>query len=233
MKKKITKTNNFYYMTAALILLLLCASLAQVLPNQAGLIEYALQALVILTFAVCLFSLRFGKNWSRFLFTMAGLWLLASLIRNFFHIKEMDLVILTFMFCFFFGTFKAMAKQILFTGNVDFNKVVGSVSLFLLLGLMWTVVYLALLEVMPESFTNVTALPWGENFSKLAYFSFVTLTTLGYGDISPITPFAQVVVYLEAIIGVFYMAIVVSSLVSSSQSNQEQAHSEYSNHDNN
>ncbi|MCV5959457.1 potassium channel family protein, partial [Escherichia coli] len=53
-----------------------------------------------------------------------------------------------------------------------------------------------------------------------AYFSFVTLTTLGYGDISPLTPLAQVVVYLEAITGVFYMAIVVSSLVSSNIDHQ-------------
>lgn len=56
-----------------------------------------------------------------------------------------------------------------------------------------------------------------ENFSDAAYFSFVTLTTLGYGDILPITPIAKVFAYLEAIIGVFYMAIVVSSLVSSSR----------------
>lgn len=45
----------------------------------------------------------------------------------------------------------------------------------------------------------------------------MTLTTLGYGDILPITPIAKVFAYLEAIVGVFYMAIVVSSLVSSSR----------------
>nr|WP_269764034.1 potassium channel family protein [Shewanella benthica] len=54
----------------------------------------------------------------------------------------------------------------------------------------------------------------------MAYFSFVTLTTLGYGDISPISPFSQVLVYMEAIAGVFYMAIVVASLVSSNQGKQ-------------
>jgi voltage-gated potassium channel Kch len=59
------------------------------------------------------------------------------------------------------------------------------------------------------------ATSWGQNFSNAAYFSFVTLTTLGYGDISPLTQLAQVIVYLEAIVGVFYMAIIVSSLVSS------------------
>ncbi|NVO99518.1 two pore domain potassium channel family protein, partial [Photobacterium damselae subsp. damselae] len=98
------------------------------------------------------------------------------------------------------------------------------VALFLLLGLMWAILYLILLEFDPNSFTGMESMPWGDNFSNAAYFSFVTLTTLGYGDISPITPIAQVIVYLEAIVGVFYMAIVVSSLVSSNQSHVERNH---------
>lgn len=57
------------------------------------------------------------------------------------------------------------------------------------------------------------AAPWVDNFSTVTYFSFVSLTTLGYGDISPAEPFSRVVVYLEAVIGVFYMAIVVASLI--------------------
>jgi len=54
---------------------------------------------------------------------------------------------------------------------------------------------------------------WYDNFADVAYFSFVTLTTLGYGDISPIVPIARFLVYMEAIVGVFYMAILVASLI--------------------
>jgi voltage-gated potassium channel Kch len=80
---------------------------------------------------------------------------------------------------------------------------------------------LVVIEYSPNAFTGMEAISWGENFSNAAYFSFVTLTTLGYGDISPVTPLAQVVVYLEAIVGVFYMAIVVSSLVSANLQHRE------------
>ena len=45
------------------------------------------------------------------------------------------------------------------------------------------------------------------------YFSMVTFTTLGYGDISPVLPLARFLVYMEAIVGVFYMAILVASLI--------------------
>lgn len=122
---------------------------------------------------------------------------------------------LVLMFLFFFSTFKSLVKQILFSGKIDNNKLVGSMALFLLLGLMWAIIYLILLEVDPKSFTGLEAIAWEANFSNSAYFSFVTLTTLGYGDISPVTPIAKTLVLLEAIVGIFYMAVVVSSLVTS------------------
>ena len=98
--------------------------------------------------------------------------------------------------------------------SVTTNMIVGSVVLYLLLGLIWTIIYLILLISYPDSFNNVPTLEWRENFSQMSYFSFVTLTTLGYGDISPKNSIAQFFVYIEAIVGVFYMAIIVSSLVS-------------------
>ncbi len=61
----------------------------------------------------------------------------------------------------------------------------------LLLGLMWAIAYLMLLHVFPDSFHGLKPGPWHENFSDAAYFSFVTLTTLGYGDILPVTPLAR------------------------------------------
>ncbi|MFV0576963.1 MAG: potassium channel family protein [Vibrio sp.] len=220
-RKKMSQTNNFYYMTYALVGFLVFSSLTISLPKDCGLLEYAVEALTLITFGVCLSSLRFGPRWKHFLLAITAAFVCVIAIGNIFAIKQMDVAILILMFLFFFGMFRAVSKQILFAGNIDMNKVVGSISLFLLLGLMWTVAYLIILEFIPEAFTGVEALPWGENFSHMAYFSFVTLTTLGYGDVSPITPFSEVIVYLEAIAGVFYMAIVVSSLVSSSISNQE------------
>ncbi|TOB95450.1 transporter [Vibrio parahaemolyticus] len=216
--KNINEENNFFYLTLALVILLLGSAMAQVVGE--GTIEHILQAFTVLTFIVCFASLRFDKTWARFLYTLFGVWVLVIVIKTVFNIREMNVVMLALTFAFFFGTFKSIARQILFTGHVNSNKVIGSVALFLLLGLMWAIAYLILLEFSPEAFTGMEAISWGQNFSNAAYFSFVTLTTLGYGDISPLTPLAQVVVYLEAITGVFYMAIVVSSLVSSNIDHQ-------------
>jgi voltage-gated potassium channel len=62
---------------------------------------------------------------------------------------------------------------------------------------------------------------WADNFPISTYFSYVTLTTLGYGDISPAAPVSRVLVYLEAISGTFYMAVVVASLVSAGKSDNK------------
>jgi hypothetical protein len=92
---------------------------------------------------------------------------------------------------------------------------VGSIALFLVMGLGWAAIYLLLINFNPTAINGIEhSDKWGSNFSVVTYFSFVTLTTLGYGDYSPNSPLAEVAVYLQAITGVFYMAVVVSSLVS-------------------
>ncbi|MGF1681904.1 potassium channel family protein [Photobacterium minamisatsumaniensis] len=219
MGRKITSQNNFYYLTLSLIILLVSSSLELVLKS--GWLEIVFQAITATTFLVCLLSLRFDTGWYRFLMMLLVLWVAVSILKSFFELYNTDLFMLILMFSFFFGTFKSIMRQILLTGSIDNNKVVGSLALFLLLGLMWAIIYLFVLEFSPNAFTGIEYKAWGENFANAAYFSFVTLTTLGYGDMSPVSPVAQVIVYLEAIAGVFYMAIVVASLVGASQSNQD------------
>jgi hypothetical protein len=60
-------------------------------------------------------------------------------------------------------------------------------------------------------------LPWGQNFTQAAYFSFVTATTPGYGDISPADQFVEALVLIEAIAGVLYMAVFVTGLITTAE----------------
>ncbi len=199
-------------MTAALVVLLLSAALVKSVAQ--GMLEAVLEGIIAVTFLVCVVSLGIDKSWKRFMQALIIVWVMLVLLKKFLAIPYLNVLMLVLMFAFFWGTFSSIARQILFSGSVNSNKVVGSIALFLLLGLQWALIYLLILALSPNAFTGVEQGVWGQNFSQMAYFSFVTLTTLGYGDISPNTPFAQVVVYLEAIAGVFYMAIVVASLVS-------------------
>ena len=81
---------------------------------------------------------------------------------------------------------------------------------YIILGLIWLFVYAIIETRAPGSFLVAQT---GASPSELIQFSFVTLTTLGYGDVTPITDFSRSWAILEAILGQFYIAVVLARLV--------------------
>ena len=105
-------------------------------------------------------------------------------------------------------------KQVALGTEVSANRLVGAVCVYLMLGTLWALAYTTIELTIPGSFKGLDVLPGAEWGSNWLYFSFVTLTTLGYGDITPVTGTARVLVYTEAVFGIFYMAVLVAGLVS-------------------
>jgi len=210
--KKITYENNFTYLCIALIALLFSAAVVQEFPNTWG--EDFFSFVSILMLMVSIKSMKTEIAWKGMVYVLIALLVVFTVISKFFVFPAIPYLILLLLLFFFMGSFSSSYKKILFEGKVDKNKIVGSLSLYLLLGLIWTVVYLLLLQIDPHAFSGMEAATWQENFSTVAYYSFVTLTTLGYGDILPKNHLAEFFVYMEAIIGVFYMAIIVATLIS-------------------
>ena len=91
-------------------------------------------------------------------------------------------------------------------------QIVGTVNLYLVLGMCWAYVYTLLTWFDPNSFDLPPSR--SEALSNLIYFSFVTLASLGYGDIVPKTAIAQRLAIAEAIMAHFYTAILVAYLLS-------------------
>ena len=120
---------------------------------------------------------------------------------------------LLIMLVYFVMTLIAVGRRVLFSGSINPNKIVGSLCLYLLLGMIWATLYLVVGELVPGAFKGTDSRVWYESFSGMIYFSYVTLTTLGFGDITPVAPIARFLTYAEAVIGQFYLAIVVASLV--------------------
>jgi hypothetical protein len=100
-------------------------------------------------------------------------------------------------------------------GPITVQRIEGAVAVYLLFGLMWADVYQFLELLNPGSFQIPSgAAGAGDRFSPLLYFSFITLTTLGYGDIVPIHPVARSLAMVEALVGQLYPAILIGYLVS-------------------
>jgi voltage-gated potassium channel Kch len=98
--------------------------------------------------------------------------------------------------------------------SVTTDMLAGAISAYLLIGITFGLAYLLIEHLVPGSFRDT--LEPGKHFvpSEFTFFSFVTLTTVGYGDIVPWSPYARSVAMLEAVIGIIYPALLISRLVS-------------------
>ncbi len=99
------------------------------------------------------------------------------------------------------------------------QAIVGAVCVYLLIGLTWAIIYQLIEMLDPDAFAFAArrVVDTGNgphtSFSQMTYFSFVTLSTLGYGDITPRTTTAETACWIEATIGQLYLAILVARLV--------------------
>lgn len=94
------------------------------------------------------------------------------------------------------------------------DRIVGAICVYVLIGLGWAAIYETLDGVIPGSFRFPADTAWAAPSTlRYRYFSFVTLATVGYGDITPVTALAGTLASLEAIAGQLYIGITVARLV--------------------
>lgn len=106
-----------------------------------------------------------------------------------------------------------MLNSLIHADHVSRDTIVGGICVYLLVGLCFAVTFLVLSEVDPSSLAPIPVDDATLRATKLLYFSFVTLTTLGYGDIVPESDLAQMFAVSEAVIGQLYLTIFVARLV--------------------
>ena len=105
-----------------------------------------------------------------------------------------------------------LIRFILAAEEVTREVLFAAVIIYLLMALMWSFAYIVLETIVPGSFSIPVPQTEEKQFVFL-YYSFVTITTLGYGDITPITHQAGALTILEAIVGQIYLVVLVSFLV--------------------
>ena len=130
------------------------------------------------------------------------------------HLYVLGTVSWFLFFCFVIWT---ELRSLLRHREVTGETISLSVSLYLLMGLTWGILYILLFQIEPHAFSSIDisnqALDPQPAFPVLIYFSLTTLTTIGYGDITPLTLQARYAAVAEGIAGQFYLAILVARLV--------------------
>ena len=125
-------------------------------------------------------------------------------------VSSSSIVVLVGFFCV------TILSYVLGSGRVTSDKIFAAICVYMLLGYCWSFAYSILLELQPESFVSTTELVRNDyvgRMMQLRYFSFTTLTTVGYGDIVPHSPAARTMAILEAVMGQFYLVALVGRLV--------------------
>jgi hypothetical protein len=147
--------------------------------------------------------------------TILGAPALLSLLWHFLVPYKMvnDEFLLLLVVVYYAFTTGAIIRHLFRRDRVDTDTILSAISAYLMIGLTFAVTYMLVELTGPGSFVENTGdqmVQWGDMF----YFSFVTLTTLGYGDISPVAPHARSLAILEAAAGVLYMSTLIARLVS-------------------
>jgi hypothetical protein len=119
--------------------------------------------------------------------------------------------------CFFGFALYGILRAI-FVKQVTSDAIFGAVCGYLLLGIIWSLLYYAVETASPGSFNLPSPSQADVSAQRLdrgalSYYSFITLATVGYGDVTPATPLARTLAWIEAVAGQFYLAVLVAGLV--------------------
>lgn len=208
------KPVRFVQLFVFLILVILLSPILNRSPLLTGLLAAFFLNILIVTLSFSGFDIRL--RWP-----IIGLWLLQTLLDvvsinlpsvHLLYAASDVVKALLLVVCVFL-----ILRYVFTSHEVTLDTIFGAFVAYFLIAFAFSSLYQALSAVDPSSFSMPASTGSMAGFSRemtLNYFSFVTIATLGYGDIVPRVPVAQMLSILEAVIGQFYMAGVVAWLVS-------------------
>lgn len=203
--------NKYIQLLFTLIFVMLAATLVP--PDQIGSLFLSLPTLSVMVLIIKTFYQ--GQKVFRIYIAMAILAFILEICVKL-ELFPQEGYILSCLSLLIYSIFISLAiililNQIFSDRKVTKSTLVGSICVYLLLGIFWLMLYRSILIFSPNAFSQ--PLDFICDSYTLIYFSFTTLTTLGYGDIYPVIKIAKFATNLEAIVGQMYVAIIISRLV--------------------
>ena len=202
---------NFVYLLAGLLVTLLAGPIINEFTDQsAGLI---VQIAFSATLIVGIWSFIDSRGWFRIGVMLAALELVITVFSALWPTPFLELAALLVALVFCSLSLVFALSNVLRGTRMDANRMTGAICVYLLLGIALGVLNMFVYLLVPGSFTGLPIGPDSEQGMNLIYYTFVTMTTLGYGDISPVGPLARALAYMVAVAGQFYIAILVGMMV--------------------
>jgi ion channel len=174
-----------------------------------------------------IFSLHFSKKTKKILIASGMVTIILTWLEIFIANDGVKLAAFLSFFCFNVFITVFMIRHVARHKNVTVTILINSINGYLFIGLLGAVL-LAMTEILQEFFLHLDggAINFAGNtsqgFHDYLYFSFVTMTTLGYGDITPVSSLAKSITILIAVMGQLYLTMLVAMLVGKFLSRSEQ-----------
>lgn len=204
-------TGKFQMLTLSLLAMIIFSPYLMLTPIG----HWSLSIMYSIVLLTAIYSLSEKKH-NLFLFSiLAGFYILISFIDFLSHSFTTELIERVLLIIFGISSTVALFNEIEATDEVTTDTYFAAISVYILIGVTYGTIY-SLIELLhPGSFFYQHIELSGSTIQmQLTYYSLITLTTVGYGDIVVISQFAKPFVILESITGIFYLAMLVARLIS-------------------
>jgi hypothetical protein len=160
----------------------------------------------------------FKQRWLRFLvLVLAAVSFTFIWLELFYRYRSLTILNTAFGLLFLLLLLAILIVKVFRKGEVTPDRIRGAIVVYLLIGGMWSFFYFTIALTIPHSFNWPKNLAVGDLQAvqqTLTYFSFITLTTTGYGDVTPAIPLTRTLAMFEALMGQLYLVITLARLVS-------------------
>jgi Ion channel len=214
---------NFFREWRYLLLLSALFALLVVEPiaSSFGVMGSLFDALLVFVMAVLVFALAKEKVWRVVSLLLCAPAAILSIGSHFLTSTSHDVTLLVghaIGALFFVIVAGKIVQSIFATYELSWDSVFGAICGYLLLGVAWGLMYATTYTANPESFqfgnAIQTHLDRGEHSRHFfIYYSFVTLTTVGFGDVTPVSTTARTLSWVEAVTGQLYLAVLIAGLI--------------------
>ena len=198
------KRHRFAFLMCALLTLILLAPLFG--PGPMAAVDVAI------LFSIVVFCFALTATRKALTLAVVLVWLALTLGQVYSHgliaLVGMDVALL--VVCLL--AIESAVRRALKPGAVGTEELCAAISAYVLMGIGWAAAY-SVLQTLDPTALNVSVGQATKHWNALLYFSFATLTTLGYGDLTPTSDFARSLTSVQAITGTIYLAILIAHLV--------------------
>jgi hypothetical protein len=220
--RKVTMKNRFLYLVVAIVLTILISPFIKHSGKPGHLMATLLAAMIPLT---AFYALTADRKRAIIILFIAAPFVILDGMNMFFASRYLMIAAYSIGTILYIWIVFLVVKNLLSYRVITADLIYCAISTYFLIGVMWTGVYIVLEGIYPGSFSGLS------KEKDLLYFSFVTLTTVGFGDIAPQSILGRRLAIFEAAMGSIYLAVIIAMIVGrymsmqAAQDSQSEIHS--------